>query len=107
MPRKPHSIKTPFFDEQGKQKLQEVISTPLSAIKQFCTECFAWEGNPKNCPSITCALWPHRGKSLAYRGPAAREEMSEERKVEVTERLARARDKRSKKAAGKKKATPK
>jgi hypothetical protein len=35
------------------------------AIHVFCTECYGWEGDPSECPSTMCALWPFRGKTLA------------------------------------------
>jgi hypothetical protein len=98
MAKKSHKIKTPFFDDNGKQILQQVDSTPMSAIKHFCTECYGFEGNPRDCPSVTCALWPHRGKSLAYNGP--REvTMSDEQREEARLRLAKARKKGKKKGA--------
>jgi len=34
------------------------------AIKLMCTECLGWEGQPKECPSTLCPLYPYRGKTL-------------------------------------------
>ena len=34
-----------------------------TAIKAFCSECFGWEGHPKNeCTSPLCPLYPYRGQ---------------------------------------------
>lgn len=37
------------------------------AIKLLCTECLGFEGDPKECTSKTCPLYPFRGRTLASR----------------------------------------
>lgn len=34
------------------------------AIKVMCTECMGWETHPNDCTSLSCPLYPWRGKSL-------------------------------------------
>jgi len=38
------------------------------AIRLFCTECMGWEGDPKECTSPLCPLYPFRGNTLAAKG---------------------------------------
>jgi hypothetical protein len=34
------------------------------AIKAMCTECMGFEGNPRDCTSKLCPLFPWRGRIL-------------------------------------------
>ncbi len=36
--------------------------TRRKAIRAICTECMGFEGNPRDCEEIGCALFPFRGK---------------------------------------------
>jgi len=90
---KSHKIKDPDGN------LVSVSLTPARAIKSFCTECFGFEGNPKECTSSSCPLFPFRGKSLAYGGPRTRE-LTPEQKEAYSDRIKKMHDARkaSKKA---------
>ena len=35
------------------------------AILLMCMECLGWEGNPENCTSSLCPLFPFRGTTMA------------------------------------------
>jgi hypothetical protein len=47
---------------------------PRRAIKAFCTECLAWEGDPADgCTSPNGSLYPYRGRSMvAWRSHSLR-----------------------------------
>jgi len=38
------------------------------AIKLHCTECMGFEGNPRDCTSPLCALYPFRGLTRRANG---------------------------------------
>jgi len=41
--------------------------TQQKAIRAFCSECFQWEGNPKDeCTSPLCPLYIYRGNFRAH-----------------------------------------
>jgi hypothetical protein len=35
------------------------------AIKLACMECLGWEGDPQDCTSPLCPLFPYRGRTMA------------------------------------------
>jgi len=35
------------------------------AIALMCTECLGWEGDPKECTSPMCPLYPFRSRTMA------------------------------------------
>lgn len=75
-----------------KEGEQEIEWTPLQAIKWHCWECFGWDGNPAECTSPLCPLYPKRGRPKGWRG--AGRQLSDSEKLTATKRLAVARKKR-------------
>ena len=77
MPReasREHTVRTNKHDGTGRITLSPY--TRGMAIRLHCTECLGFEGNPKDCTSPACALYPFRKKTfMAY----------EKEAIEVTE----------------------
>ena len=69
----------------------ETNLTPQQAIRAFCTECLGWQGDPKDCASVLCPVWPYRGKSLAYNGKRTAN-MTDEQRQASSARLKAMRD---------------
>jgi len=74
-----HTIRTP-------DGTKEIHWTPGQAIKNFCWECFGFEGDPvKECASPLCPLFPARGRPKGWRGPGR--VLSDSEKLSTSERL--------------------
>ena len=82
------AIKHKFLAKAG---LTEKTLTPLTAIREKCMECCAWQPSEvTRCPASDCALWPFRlGRSGHSRSmtdeqrEAARSRMKEVRASRV------------------------
>jgi hypothetical protein len=56
---KEHVIRTA---DGGRKKVK---LTRCLGIKLLCVECLGFEGDPKDCTSPLCPVFPFRGKTLA------------------------------------------
>lgn len=66
----------------------KLITSPLEAIKQNCFDCAGGQRKEVQlCPVLTCALYPFRFGKNPYRT----RNMTEQQKIELSERLAAAR----------------
>ena len=81
-----HTIRT---SEDGRIKLE--MSQSL-AIKLKCMDCLGYEGNPKDCTSVLCPLYPFRGKTLRSMHGYKPRELSDEQKANLAAGLKRARE---------------
>ena len=81
-----HTIRT---SENGRVELE---IHPTLAIKLKCMDCMGYEGNPKDCTSTLCPLYPFRGRTLRSMHGYKPREMSEEQKAKLAEGLRRHRE---------------
>jgi len=57
-----HTVRTDRHDGKGRLDIEPY--TRGQAIKLHCTECLGFEGDPKECTSKNCALFPYRKKTM-------------------------------------------
>ena len=83
------SVKHTIRDPKGNSRKDtiEVNLTPLTAIVKLCRECLGFEGEPRDCISKLCPVYPFR-TGEAHSGKI----ISEENKKAFVERLAKARE---------------
>lgn len=68
-------------------------TSPLKAIKEFCLECCGYNSNDvKECTAPKCPLYEFRNGHNPYRKGR---EYTEEEKIELAERMKRARESKS------------
>lgn len=80
-----HTIRT---SENGRVELE---IHPTLAIKLKCMDCMGYEGNPKDCTSTLCPLYPFRGRTLRSMHGYKPRELTEEQRALASERLRKAR----------------
>jgi len=55
-----HTVRTA---DGGTKEVKNLTRT--LAVKMLCTECLGFEGDPKECTSPMCPVWPFRRRTLA------------------------------------------
>ena len=61
-PRTPTAVRHTVRTRDGGQKTIKCGRT--LAIKLMCMECLGWEGDPQECTSPLCPVYPFRGVTL-------------------------------------------
>lgn len=87
------SIKHTIRDPKGNSRKDtiEVTLSPLTAIVKLCRECLGFDGEPRDCISKRCPVYPFR-TGEAHSGRT----VSEENRIASAKRLAKLREERLK-----------